>query len=285
MGTVHVVATPIGNLEDVTLRALRVLGEADLVFAEDTRRTRVLLERHGVAARPVSLHSRNEGERIARALAVLAGGGSLALVSDAGTPLVSDPGAKLVAAALAEGHRVEPVPGASAVMAALVCSGLPPSPFVFLGFPPRKPGALRRFFEAHRERSETLVLFESPHRVAATLTAAAEVLGPRRAALARELTKLHEEVARGGRAELAERFREGARGECTLVLEGATVSQGPRSDAEACAEESLEEQIRARLERGERPREIAAALAARTGVPRRLLYARALAARDGEPRA
>jgi len=279
MGTVHVVATPIGNLEDITLRALRVLAEADLVFAEDTRRTRILLDKHRVQARPLSLHSRNESERIALALEKLRPGGQVALVSDAGTPLVSDPGARLVAAALEAGHRVESVPGASAVMAALVCSGLRPSPFAFLGFPPRKPGALRRWLEPYRDRGETLVLFESPHRVGATLAALAEVLGTRRACLARELTKLHEEVVRGELPELAERFAEGARGECTLVVEGSDSERVAVEGAVALTEEALEGEILARLEAGQRPREIAAALAARTGLPRRVLYSRALRAR------
>ncbi|MDJ0866424.1 MAG: 16S rRNA (cytidine(1402)-2'-O)-methyltransferase [Myxococcota bacterium] len=220
MGTLHLVATPIGNLEDVTLRALRVLGEADVVLAEDTRRTRILLERHGVDARARSLNAHNEARRIPEVLAALAAERSVALVSDAGTPLVSDPGERLVAAALDAGHTVVSVPGASAVLAALAASGFRTVPFAFLGFPPRKPGPRRRLFEPWRERPETLVLFESPHRAAATLRDAAEALGPRRACVARELTKLHEEMARGTLPELAARFEGGTRGELTLVIEG-----------------------------------------------------------------
>ena len=141
MGTLHLVATPIGNLEDVTLRALRVLGEAELVLAEDTRRTRKLLERYGVKARPLSLHAHNEAARVERTLGVLEGGGDVALVSDAGTPLVSDPGERLVAAVVEAGFAVSPVPGPSALLAALSVSGLPAAPFLFVGFPPRKAGA------------------------------------------------------------------------------------------------------------------------------------------------
>jgi 16S rRNA (cytidine1402-2'-O)-methyltransferase len=229
MGTVHLVATPIGNLEDVTLRALRVLAEADLVFAEDTRRTRILLERHQIAARPVSLHAHNEASRLDRALRVLEGGGSVALVSDGGTPLISDPGERLVRAALGEGHRVESVPGASAVLAALVASGLPTQPFAFLGFLPRRVGRRRSLLESYRDRPETLVLFESPRRLAGTLEALEQILGPRRACVARELTKLHEELVRGELGELVERFREGARGEVSVVVEGAPRIRRSRS--------------------------------------------------------
>jgi 16S rRNA (cytidine1402-2'-O)-methyltransferase len=221
MATLHLVATPIGNLEDVTLRALRVLREADLVLAEDTRRTRVLLDRHGIAARPRSLHAHNEAARTAEVLAALAAGRDVALVSDAGTPLVSDPGERLVAAVLAAGHGVVPVPGPSAVLAALTASGLPTARFAFLGFLPRRPGRRAARLASWRGRPETLVLFESPHRTASTLRALAETLGGgRRACVARELTKIHEELVRGTLAELAERFAGGARGEVTLVVEG-----------------------------------------------------------------
>src|SRR5690606_9373906 len=220
-GALYLVATPIGNLEDVTLRALRVLREAALVLAEDTRRTRILLERHAIAARPLSLHAHNEAARTAEVLAALAAGRDVALVSDAGTPLVSDPGERLVVAAIAAGHPVVPVPGPSAVLAALAGSGLPAVPFAFLGFPPRRPGERAEAFAAWRGRPETLVLFESPHRLAATLRALADALGPRPACVARELTKLHEEWVRGPLPELAERFASGGvRGEVTIVVGG-----------------------------------------------------------------
>ena len=212
MGTLYVVATPIGNLEDVTLRALRVLREVELVLAEDTRRTRTLLTRHDVAKRPRSLHAHNEAQRSREVLEVLASGSSVALVSDAGTPLVSDPGERLVAAAIEAGHAVVPVPGPSAVLSALVASGLPAAPFLFLGFLPRRSGEREALLARIRDRTETIVLFESPRRLAATLRRLADALGDRPACVARELTKLHEEVARGSLQELAERFRGGDAG-------------------------------------------------------------------------
>jgi len=270
VGDLHVVATPIGNLEDVTLRALRVLGEADLVLAEDTRRTRRLLDRHGVKARPVSLHAHNEAARVEKALAVLTAGGSVALVSDAGMPLISDPGERLVKAVVAAGHTVTSVPGASAVVSALVVAGLPAAPFTFLGFLPRRAGARDAFLDGLRERPETLVLFESPRRVAATLRRCAEILGPRPACVARELTKLHEEVVRGSLPDLAQRFAAGARGEVTIVVGGAEPPATP-DPAEVDAA------IRAGLAAGESPRAVASRLARDAGLPRRTVYNRALA--------
>lgn len=276
MGTLHVVATPIGNLEDVTLRALRVLQEADLLFAEDTRRTRKLLDRHRIEARPLSLHAHNEQSRIGRALEALEGEGQVALVSDAGTPLVSDPGERLVAAAIEAGHRVEAVPGASAVLTALAVAGLRASPFTFLGFLPRRAQERKRLLEAYRSRPETLVLFESPKRLAKTLTELAECLGDRRACVARELTKLHEEARRGHLTELAEHYAGGTLGEITVVIEGAL-------DVPAVMDEAqMDSEIRARVEAGERPKEIAAALAGPTGRAKRELYARVLALRGEE---
>lgn len=273
MGTLHVVATPIGNLEDVTLRALRVIGEADLLFAEDTRRTRKLLERHGIDARPLSLHAHNEQSRVDRALEALAGDGRVALVSDAGTPLVSDPGERLVAAAIAAGHRVEAVPGASAILAALAVAGLSTEPFTFLGFLPRRAGARKQVLEAYRNRAETLILFESPKRIEKTLAELAEALGDRRACVARELTKMHEEARRGRLSELVGHYAGGVLGEITVVVEGATEVPAALEESEVDAE------IRARIRAGERPKDIAAALAAPTGLAKRDLYARALALR------
>ncbi len=275
MGTLYVVATPIGNLEDVTLRAIRVLREADLVLAEDTRRTRTLLTRHDVRARPLSLHARNEAQRSREVLEALARGSSVALVSDAGTPLVSDPGERLVAATIAAGHEVVPVPGPSAVLAGLVASGLATAPFLFLGFLPRRRGERNGLLARIRDRSETIVLFESPRRLAATLQQLLEALGDRPACVARELTKLHEEIARGSLQELAERFEEGTRGEVTLVIGGSPGGEDAELD-----ERALDAEVRALVASGESARDVAAALAARAKLPKREIYARALAVRE-----
>ena len=271
MSSLYLVATPIGNLEDVSLRALKMLEEAELVLAEDTRRTRVLLDRHGVPAKPVSLHAHNEVSRTAKVLAVLDGGGNVALVSDAGTPLISDPGDRLVAAALEAGHSVVPIPGASAPLAALAASGLPAVPFSFVGFLPRRSGECDRVLESLRDRCDTLIFFESPRRVAKTLARLKEVFGDRRACVARELTKMHEEFARGLLSELAERFAEGARGECTLVVEGASGAAALLSEPE------LDAAIRARVAEGQSPRQISDQLAESSGLPKREIYARVVA--------
>ena len=219
-GCVYVVATPIGNLEDFSLRAQRILREVGLIACEDTRRTAKLCTHYGIGTRRVSLHAHNEARRVPQLLRRLDGGGSLALVSDAGTPLLSDPGSRLVAAALAAGHRVVPVPGPSAILAALVASGLPTEPFSFVGFPPRRGGGRRAWLARLRGLAGSIVLFEAPGRVAGTLADLADVLGPRRVALARELTKRFEEVVRGSLGEVEPlRLRE-LRGEVTIVVEG-----------------------------------------------------------------
>jgi 16S rRNA (cytidine1402-2'-O)-methyltransferase len=276
VGTLSVVATPIGNLEDVTLRALRRLREADLVLAEDTRRTRTLLDRHGIHARPRSLHAHNEAARIREVLDALAAGSRVALVSDAGTPLVSDPGERLVAAVLDAGFPVEPVPGPSAVLAALTASGLPAVPFAFLGFLPRRKSERAARLAAWRGRPETLVVFESPRRAAATLAELASALGGERpACLARELTKLHEELRRGTLAELARATPAGLRGEVTIVVGGDSPGAAPV----AVEAPDLDGEIRRRLAAGEGSRTIARELAARRGLARREVYARTLALR------
>ncbi len=221
-GTLYIVATPIGNLEDVTLRALRVLREAAWIACEDTRRTRKLLDRHGVPGRLLSYHKFNERARTARLLAALAAGEDVALVSDAGTPALSDPGAILVAEAAGAGHRVVPVPGPSALAAAVSASGLPSPQVTFLGFLPKRCAHRQRLLAALEEVPGLLVFFESPRRAAATLQEMARPWGARRAVLAREITKVHEEFLRGTLDELAARVGEGPlRGEVTLIVEGA----------------------------------------------------------------
>ena len=220
-GRLLVCATPIGNLEDVTLRVLRVLGEADVIACEDTRRTRVLLDRHEIqAARLVSLHEHNERARARELTERVRAGEMVALVSDAGTPLVSDPGYALVQECIREGLPIEVLPGPSAVPVALVASGLPVARWCFVGFLPRKRGQRERMLA---DAAETLVAFESPRRLSATLEMLAHVDPQRPVAVCRELTKLHEEIARGSAAELAERYRERAvKGEVVLAVGGAT---------------------------------------------------------------
>jgi 16S rRNA (cytidine1402-2'-O)-methyltransferase len=227
----YVVATPIGNLEDVTLRALEVLRTAEVVACEDTRVAARLFGRHGIAPRrTVSYHEHNERRRADELAALAASGASVALVTNAGTPALSDPGYRLVRACIDRDVPVVPLPGASAALSAVVASGLPTHRFTFLGFPPRKPGARKRVFESVRAFDGSLVLYESPLRLAATLRDAAEVLGPRAACVARELTKLHEEWTRGSLLELAEKYAAVApKGECTVVIEGVTRSM-PREE-------------------------------------------------------
>ncbi|MEX2528020.1 MAG: 16S rRNA (cytidine(1402)-2'-O)-methyltransferase [Gemmatimonadota bacterium] len=237
MASLFLVSTPIGNLEDVTQRARRVLGEVHVVFAEDTRRTRILLEHLELRTPLRSLHQHNEASRVDEVLELLAGGQSLALVSDAGTPGISDPGHRLVEAVLEAGHQAVPIPGPSAVLAALTASGLPSAIFTFLGFPPRKGKERRRLLERVSRSDETVVLFESPHRLVALLDDLWGATGGdgRTAAVTRELTKLHEEVQRGTLEALAGYYREHPpRGEITLVV-------SPRPAGAASDEPSEEE--------------------------------------------
>lgn len=220
-GTLQVVATPVGNLEDITLRALRALRECDAVVAEDTRRTRALLSAHGIAAaKPViSLPAFDEQRRIPAVLDRLDAGEIVALVTDGGTPAVSDPGARLVRAAWERGHLVTPVPGPSAVVAALSASGLDAGGFCFLGFLPRTPGKLVRALAAALELGRTVAFYESPMRIAKTLSLAAALLADREVVVAREVTKLHETFHRGTAAELAAVFTATPpRGECTVLV-------------------------------------------------------------------
>jgi 16S rRNA (cytidine1402-2'-O)-methyltransferase len=219
-GRLVVVATPIGNLDDLSPRARAAFESADLVACEDTRRTGLLLSRLGIRKPLLSLHEHNERQRLPRLLAALAAGQRIALASDAGTPLLSDPGFLLVREAAARGFTIEPVPGPSALLAALVASALPPHPFAFAGFPPPRSGRRRTFYRAWSGFPHTLVVFESPHRLLASLADALAELGDRPAAVCRELTKLHEEVLRGRLAALADELgrRPSLKGEFVVVL-------------------------------------------------------------------
>ena len=223
-GKILVVATPIGNLDDLSPRARAAFESADLVACEDTRHTGRLLAHLGIKKPLVSLHEHNERQRLPRLLADLQEGKTIALASDAGTPLLSDPGFLLVREAAAAGVRIEPIPGAAAPLAALVASGLPPYPFTFAGFAPPKTGKRRSFYRGWANLGHTLVLFESPHRLLASLEDALAELGDRPAALARELTKMHEEILRGPLSKLLEEMkgRPAIKGEFVLVIGTAT---------------------------------------------------------------
>jgi 16S rRNA (cytidine1402-2'-O)-methyltransferase len=277
-GRLSVVATPIGNLEDVTLRALRTLREADVILAEDTRRTRVLCAHHGIATPLRAYHAHSAEREMRRCLDELAAGRHVALVTDAGTPLVSDPGAELVRAAAEMGAAVEAVPGPSALTAALSVSAIPFDAFRFVGFAPRAGSRRRDWLQRIADSEEAVVFFESPARVARTLADLARVLDPaRRVAACRELTKAYEEIARGTASELAARFATGARGEFTCVVEA-------RREADPRVAEGVTESADATIARltGERlpPPEIARRVAAATGLSRSEAYRRVRAARS-----
>jgi len=235
-----VCATPIGNLEDVTLRVLRELAEADVVLCEDTRRTRILLERHGIDAKLVSYHEHNEAERTAQMLPRLEAGERIALTSDAGLPGVSDPGMRLVEAALAAGVPVTVLPGPSAVETALVASGLAGERYQFVGYLPRGERARVALWEELARWPHTVVAFESPRRLPASLRSLADALPERPVAVCRELTKRFEEIVRGSAEEVAERFAEPPRGEITVVIGRGDVERGAESEALAAVGELVE---------------------------------------------
>jgi 16S rRNA (cytidine1402-2'-O)-methyltransferase len=236
-GTLYLVATPIGNLEDVTRRALRVLAEADVVACEDTRRTRTLLEHFQIRARTVSYHEHNERERAEELARMIEGGSTVALVSDAGTPGINDPGYRVVRACVERGLTIVPIPGPSALVAALTASGLPTDEFYFGGFLPARTHARRERLSSVRDLRATLVFYEAPHRIAHALADAREILGEREAAVARELTKLHEEIVRGRLSELAKRFTPdgAARGEMVLIIDRDVIEEEGAADARAHA--------------------------------------------------
>ena len=274
----YLVATPIGNLSDITLRALETLAGADVLACEDTRVTRVLLDRYGIVNRPYAYHEYNADEAGPRLIAALEAGKSVALVSDAGTPLVSDPGYKLVAELVAEGLPVTGIPGPSAVLAALVLAGLPTDRFFFEGFLPPKSGGRRTRLTELAAIPGTLVFFESPRRLAEMLTDAAAVLGARSGAVARELTKFYETVRRGTLPELAAHYEseEEARGEIVVII-------GPPGAADlVTSDEAIDERLRAAMAKVSL-KEAVAQVAAETGQPRRKVYARALELTRDDP--
>ena len=220
-GTLYLIATPIGNLEDITHRAVRLLGEVDVIACEDTRHTKKLLNHYDINTRTISYHEHNERERSMELIERLKSGADVAVVSDAGTPGISDPGFRLARLAIDCDVQVVPVPGASALISALVASGLPTDGFFFGGFLPARSGARRARLAELRSLPATLIFYEGPHRIAATLKDALEILGERQAVVARELTKMHEEIARGSLSELTARFSspESARGEMVLMID------------------------------------------------------------------
>ena len=274
-GTLYVVATPIGNLEDVTLRALRVLREVDLIAAEDTRRTRILLARHGIGTPVTSYYDAVERERAPRLVAQLVAGKNVALVSDAGTPGIADPGYHVVRAAVAAEVPVVPVPGPSAVAALVSVAGVAAERFCFEGFLPARGAArARRLADLARE-PRAIVLLEAGRRLPALLDAAAETFGAREAVVGRELSKRHEEVLRGSLPELARRVRAGGpvRGEVTVLIAGG----GEEVAAGALDDAAVEARLAAALRAGASVRDVATLLARETGRSRRDLYQRALA--------
>ena len=266
----YIVATPIGNLRDITLRALDVLRRADAILCEDTRVTATLAQRYGLAAERIAYHDHNADQVRPKIMARLAAGAALALVSDAGTPLISDPGFKLVREAAAAGIPVTTVPGASALLAALTVAGLPTDRFLFVGFLPAKSAARRRALREIASVKASLVLYETAPRLGPALEDMAAMLGDRPAAVARELTKLHEEVRRHSLKALAEHYKSTGppKGEMVVIV-------GPPA-AEAATEGDIDAQLTAALQTASL-REASAAVAAATGLPRRQVYARALA--------
>lgn len=270
-GILYIVATPIGNLEDITFRAVRTLKEADLIAAEDTRHSRKLLTHFGIGTPLTSYYDHNQSLKGERILNSLLEGKNVALISDAGTPCISDPGYQLVRDALAKGVRVVPIPGACAAISALSAAGLPTDSFTFAGFPPNREGKRRSFLASLANAHGTVVLYEAPHRLAATLADITAILGERQVVVARELTKLFEELLNGTSSQVMTLVQDGReRGEVVILI-------APADDSSAQTEgPSPEEQLKAALEKGHTVKESAALVAAATGLPRRELYAQAL---------
>lgn len=288
MGTLYLVATPIGNLEDITLRGLRILREVSLIAAEDTRHTRRLLAHYEISTPCISYHEHNKLARLDTIMEALKGG-DIALVSDAGTPALSDPGYELVAACVAAGVTISPLPGPGAPTAALVASGLPTDRFFYLGFLPRRSKERQALFAELADFPSTLVCFETPHRLVAALSDALEVLGNRRVVAAREITKLHEEFVRLRIEEALRHFEEHPpRGEFTLVIAGAAASSAAWGEEETSKEPAPPDEaaILRRMEelhaQGERSSSAARLVAKEMGVPRSMVYSLWLTTRNNE---
>ena len=269
-------STPIGNLEDVTYRAIRVLRDVDLIAAEDTRRTARLLDHYGIATRCISLHEHNEARRTAGLLARLADGQTLAMVSDAGTPLISDPGRRLARAAIGAGFRVEAVPGASAVLTALVASGLAGDSFTFAGFPPSRSNARQQWYGALASEPRPVVFFEAPHRIRASLADLEAVVGNRTIAVCREMTKVHEELVSGPICEVLDGLPE-PRGEFTVVLSSAAPADRP---AAVPPEAELLKELGCLTDNGLSRRASIRSLAAKYDVSSRRMYQAIVVARE-----
>jgi 16S rRNA (cytidine1402-2'-O)-methyltransferase len=278
-GCLYLVGTPIGNLEDITLRALRILREADQIAAEDTRHTQKLLQHYEIARPLVSYHEHNEMTRAPELLIALEQGAKIALVSDAGMPLVSDPGHRLVTLCLRHQIPVVPVPGPSALLAALSASGLPNEEFLFVGFLPQRSGERRRALERLRIEDRTIILYEAPHRIAECVGDALEILGDRPACLAREVTKLHEEFRRGKLSVIANSLEERpARGEITLLIGAAVTGE---AGAHVDSAQSLSERVEELMRQAKLDRKDALKLAAKErGLTRRAAYDRIVEERN-----
>jgi 16S rRNA (cytidine1402-2'-O)-methyltransferase len=266
MSTLYVVGTPIGNLEDITLRALRVLREVSLVAAEDTRTTRKLLSHFEIDSPLTSYHDHNKLSKLSSIVDALERG-DVALVSDAGTPGVNDPGAELVIAVTEAGHEVVPIPGPSAVTSALSIAGIPIEQFVYLGFLPRRSSARRKLFDSVVNEERVLIAFETPHRVVGALTDAKDALGDRSIVICRELTKMHEEIFRGSVSDALDHFTE-PRGEFTLIIDGASAASELDESAAVQAKAILREE----LSRGHGSKDAMAAATATTGLSKNDLY-------------
>ncbi len=275
-GILYVVATPIGNLEDITFRALKTLEAVDIVAAEDTRNTARLLNHFGISKKLVSCHEHNEASRVEYIIGELKAGKSVAIVSDAGTPLVSDPGYRLIEAAAAEFFRIVPIPGPSSLLAALSVSGLTVDRFIFMGFPPRQSGKRKAFIKAAKDFQCTAVFFESPHRVRDFISDILEVIGDRAAVVARELTKIHEEILRGTLSSIHKELsgRDILKGEFVLLVE--ILSDKDDAGKLHIDENDLDDEISSLVLDGLKSSEIAKKISEKFSMPRQVIYSRIL---------